>query len=125
VGNKKGEAMKTEQKLRQLIQDQIEKTKNDPSKAELKRIKKKVSELRFALKDIQTNPTKENLEGQLKDIEHKIAVLGSRYPEWASSNSDKVKELDSMKKVLTFYDKLNGVPRLRTQARQLKFLLAY
>lgn len=116
--------MKTEQQLENRISELMKEGEllvNMPKNKRAKAIKKRLTFLRFCLKYLETNTTEDCVKRQAKECERQIEIYDSRYLAWTTNTSDEIKEI---KNIRQYYDKINGIPKLKEQLRMLGFLLS-
>lgn len=102
--------------LKELIKEASE---EDDQKV-VKKLKKRISFLRMCAMYIESKPTNEFVEGEILRINNRIELISDGFEYWASLPRE---ESLSGSKLLTFYYKEMGVPKLRRQLQALRFLL--
>lgn len=85
-----------------------------------RKLKLKIPFLRMCAMYIESNPTNEFVEGEILRINNRIELISDGFEYWASLPRE---ESLSGSKLLTFYYKEMGVPKLRRQLQALRFLL--
>lgn len=113
--------MKTEVDLQKEIDDNVVvcRDKETPLR-KVKSTKKRISFLRHCKMYVQTEPTQDNIKRQLTKVNKELKVYADRFGDWCKSNQDQISDI---KNILAYYNRINGISKLKDQAKTLKFIL--
>ena len=116
--------MKTQESIKaelNIINNQMYSAKKEKNQKSLTQLRKEKEHLEFLLRYLQTNPTEEQIKRMLNSVTHEITTKDKRFDEWRNNNRMKFSNNFAAK---SHYEKINDLPRLRTQQKTLEYLLS-
>lgn len=94
---------------------------SDHKETELNKIKKRIQFLKLCEKYLESNPSPEFVSQEHKRILKIINTVADRFSTWAQNNPQAAAGKD-YRAQKSFYEKENGVPKLRKQLKTLAFI---
>lgn len=117
--------MKTQNQIRneiRSIDNKLYSSKEMIDQKTLTALSKEKANLLFLKMYLETNPTEEQVKRQLQQVTREIELKESRFAAW---NMNAGKAFETQVKAKAHYEKINDLPRLRTQQTTLQYLLSW
>lgn len=100
------------------LSDNLSRDSHKMKRSEEKRELKKINFLRFVASYLNSFPSEEFVNGEIKRLENRKSMINQQFTSWIPS-----KYFEKEKEKLKEYEKEMGIPKIRMQLRALKFII--
>ncbi|MET7253441.1 hypothetical protein [Dyadobacter fermentans] len=94
-----------------------------PEDKEFKQNKKRIEYLNECVLYLETSPTEEFLEREVKRLEANIVYIDKQFDKWLSRQHFSAQAPHQRQKSKKTFEKESGIPKLRQQLKTIEFLL--